>query len=321
MSFRCAWLGPQSRALRRVQAWHSGSRPACSLSERELLCPPQAFAGAVAPTAFAPSGTCRSSDLSLRNTDHQCGTARHNFGCLIPGPAPICRPPAVGFAIAPRSVTGADHGLRVPSVRRRRGARRERSVGAPHARDIKGREGALVPPKRSAEEVVAMLREIERLTGEGMPGVTVCREQAGDHRQDLLSLAGALRVHARGERPTHLQTLEQENARLKRLAADRAARYLDAPRDVRLAEPEPGSAEGSGRPLGPPLRDLRAQGVRARRPEPVHAAVTTPLLRRRLRRQGQTGTDRTSATGRTSPDRLITRRGPRACWATGCVLA
>jgi len=77
-----------------------------------------------------------------------------------------------------------------------------------------------VPPKRSAEEVVAMLREIERLTGEGMP-VTVAASRLGITDKTYYRW----RAHYGSmpeEEASHLQTLEQENARLKRLAADQA---------------------------------------------------------------------------------------------------
>ena len=77
-----------------------------------------------------------------------------------------------------------------------------------------------MPPKRSAEEVVAMLREIERLTGEGMP-VTVAASRLGITDKTYYRW----RAHYGSmpeEEASHLQTLEQENARLKRLAADQA---------------------------------------------------------------------------------------------------
>jgi putative transposase len=77
-----------------------------------------------------------------------------------------------------------------------------------------------VPPKRSAEEVVAMLREIEKLTGEGMP-VSAAASRLGITDKTYYRW----RAHY-GSMPedeaSHLQTLEQENARLKRLAADQA---------------------------------------------------------------------------------------------------
>ncbi len=77
-----------------------------------------------------------------------------------------------------------------------------------------------MPPKRSAEEVVAMLREIEKLTGEGMP-VTVAASRLGITDKTYYRW----RAHY-GSMPedeaSQLQTLERENARLKRLAADQA---------------------------------------------------------------------------------------------------
>ena len=77
-----------------------------------------------------------------------------------------------------------------------------------------------MPPKRSAEEIVAMLREIDRLSGEGVP-VAVAANRLGITDKTYYRW----RAHYGSmpqEEASHLQTLEQENARLKRLAADQA---------------------------------------------------------------------------------------------------
>jgi transposase len=87
-------------------------------------------------------------------------------------------------------------------------------------RGYKERGGALVPPKRSAAEVVAMLREIEKLTGEGMP-VSAAASRLGITDKTYYRW----RAHYGSmpeEEASHLQTLEHENARLKRLAAEQA---------------------------------------------------------------------------------------------------
>ncbi len=77
-----------------------------------------------------------------------------------------------------------------------------------------------MPPKRSAEEVVAMLREIERLTGEGMP-VAVAASRLGITDKTYYRWRAHYGSMPEGE-ASQLQTLEQENARLKRLAAEQA---------------------------------------------------------------------------------------------------
>ena len=243
------------------RAWQLGGRPGYSLGERNCSAPLRRSPVQRRPCR-ARSGPCRSSPRR-GGPDPQRGTACLNFGCHIPTPTR-----------SPHGITASES----TPVRRRCRAERDPRVGAAHDGDIKGREGALVPPKRSAEEVVSMLREIERLTGEGMP-VTVAASRLGITDKTYYRWRAHYGSMPEGE-ASQLQTLEQENARLKRLAADQA-------RDISMLREmfgwqnlSPAQRTGIGRPLGPPLRNLRAPSVRARRPEPVHPEVRRSRLGR-----------------------------------------
>jgi transposase-like protein len=74
--------------------------------------------------------------------------------------------------------------------------------------------------KHSVEQIIAKLREIERLTGQGM-SVPMAARKVGVTDQTFYRWRiryGALKE----EEAKRLQLLEQENARLKRIVADQA---------------------------------------------------------------------------------------------------
>jgi putative transposase len=70
----------------------------------------------------------------------------------------------------------------------------------------------------SAEQIVAKLRQIEVLLGEGEPLGLACKE-AGGHGCHVLPVAARVRG-LKGDQAKRLKELERENARLKRVAAD-----------------------------------------------------------------------------------------------------
>ena len=74
--------------------------------------------------------------------------------------------------------------------------------------------------KHSVEQIIAKLREIERLTGQGM-SIPMAAKRVGVTDQTFYrwrTRYGALKE----EEAKRLQLLEQENARLKRIVADQA---------------------------------------------------------------------------------------------------
>ena len=74
--------------------------------------------------------------------------------------------------------------------------------------------------KHSVEQIIAKLREIEKLTGQGMP-IPMAAKRVGVTDQTFYRWRiryGALKE----EEAKRLQLLEQENARLKRIVADQA---------------------------------------------------------------------------------------------------
>jgi transposase-like protein len=74
--------------------------------------------------------------------------------------------------------------------------------------------------KHSVEQIIAKLREIERLTGQGM-SIPLAAKKVGVTDQTFYRWRiryGALKE----EEAKRLQLLEQENARLKRIVADQA---------------------------------------------------------------------------------------------------
>ncbi|TMF85545.1 MAG: hypothetical protein E6I08_13560 [Chloroflexi bacterium] len=78
-----------------------------------------------------------------------------------------------------------------------------------------------MPAKRFAvEQIIAKLREAEKLQGEGLTIPQTCK-RAADLGPDLLPLAanyGALKE----DEAQRLKALEQENSRLKRIVAEQA---------------------------------------------------------------------------------------------------
>ena len=162
-----------------------------------------------------------------------------------------------------------------------------------------------------------MLREIERLTGEGVP-VTVAANRLGITDKTYYRW----RAHYGSmpeEEASHLQTLEQENARLKRLAADQA-------RDISMLREMFGWQSLSPAQRREAVDHLvhhfgisERPSVRARRPEPVH-----PTVRRRLGRGSGAGESERDGSDCNGED-IATGTEPgavrRACLATGCTLA
>ena len=74
--------------------------------------------------------------------------------------------------------------------------------------------------KHSVEQIIAKLREIEKLTGQGM-SIPMAAKRVGVTDQTFYRWRiryGALKE----EEAKRLQLLEQENARLKRIVADQA---------------------------------------------------------------------------------------------------
>jgi transposase len=74
--------------------------------------------------------------------------------------------------------------------------------------------------KHSVEQIIAKLREIEKLTGQGM-SIPLAAKKVGVTDQTFYRWRiryGALKE----EEAKRLQLLEQENARLKRIVADQA---------------------------------------------------------------------------------------------------
>ena len=74
--------------------------------------------------------------------------------------------------------------------------------------------------KHSVEQIIAKLREVERLTGQGM-SIPLAAKKVGVTDQTFYRWRiryGALKE----EEAKRLQLLEQENARLKRIVADQA---------------------------------------------------------------------------------------------------
>jgi putative transposase len=74
--------------------------------------------------------------------------------------------------------------------------------------------------KHSAEQIIAKLREIEKLTGQGM-SIPLAAKKVGVTDQTFYRWRiryGALKE----EEAKRLQLLQQENARLKRIVADQA---------------------------------------------------------------------------------------------------
>lgn len=76
-----------------------------------------------------------------------------------------------------------------------------------------------MPVKRhSVEQIIAKLREVEKLTGQGMP-IPLASKKVGITDQTFYrwrTRYGALKE----DEAKRLQLLEQENARLKRIVAD-----------------------------------------------------------------------------------------------------
>jgi transposase len=74
--------------------------------------------------------------------------------------------------------------------------------------------------KHSVEQIIAKLREVEKLTGQGM-SIPMAAKRVGVTDQTFYrwrTRYGALKE----EEAKRLQLLEQENARLKRIVADQA---------------------------------------------------------------------------------------------------
>jgi transposase-like protein len=74
--------------------------------------------------------------------------------------------------------------------------------------------------KHSVEQIIAKLREIEKLTGQGM-SIPMAAKRVGVTEQTFYRWRiryGALKE----QEAKRLQLLEQENARLKRIVADQA---------------------------------------------------------------------------------------------------
>ena len=74
--------------------------------------------------------------------------------------------------------------------------------------------------KHSVEQIIAKLREVEKLTGQGM-SIPMAARRVGVTDQTFYrwrTRYGALKE----EEAKRLQLLEQENARLKRIVADQA---------------------------------------------------------------------------------------------------
>ena len=78
-----------------------------------------------------------------------------------------------------------------------------------------------MPTKRhSVEQIIAKLREVEKLTGQGMP-IPMAAKKVGITDQTFYRWRlryGALKE----DEAKRLQLLEQENARLKRIIAEQA---------------------------------------------------------------------------------------------------
>ena len=136
---------------------------------------------------------------------------------------------------------------------------------------------AMKRTRHTPEQVVRKLRDADRLLAENTPLAEVVRSLGVSHAtyQRWRSQYGAMRP----DDVARLKALEKENARLKRLLAERDNdNDNDMLREVAGKNGDPGAPASSGCPAAAALRGVRAQGLRAARPAPQHPAPPGAVL-------------------------------------------
>ena len=127
--------------------------------------------------------------------------------------------------------------------------------------------------RHTVEQIVAQLRQVEKLQGEGIP-IPKAAKRVGITDQTFYrwrARYGALKE----DEAARLKLLEQENSRLKKIVAEQAL-DISMLKDLQRGNGEPGATEGRGGLRGPASQGLRAPGVSAPRAAPVDAEVPEP---------------------------------------------
>jgi transposase-like protein len=125
----------------------------------------------------------------------------------------------------------------------------------------------------SVKQIVAKLRESEKLKAQGLTVAARCK-RLGISEQTFFRWRikyGALKE----DEAQRLKALEQENSRLKRIVAEQAldiSMLMESSRGTG----KPGASPASGRSFDAPLPGLGAAGVPGRRAAPLDAAVWDP---------------------------------------------
>jgi putative transposase len=126
--------------------------------------------------------------------------------------------------------------------------------------------------RHTPEQIVRKLREADRLLAEGADVAEICR-----HLEISVPIYQCWRHQFKAMRPedvVRLKALEKENARLKRLLADKEL-DIDMLGEVARGNSDPGATSTGGHPSAGPLRGARASGVSVRGSTPV---LPAPLL-------------------------------------------
>src|SRR6266511_3906056 len=157
----------------------------------------------------------------------------------------------------------------------------------------------------SAEQIVAKLRQHEKLQAQGLTIPQACK-RIGISDQTFYRWRIKYGALKEGE-AQRLKALEQENSRLKRIVADQAL-DISMLKDLEKGECEPCPETRRRGIPAPPSPSLRAPGVPSGRPAPLHPAL--PLDRARLPAAARSADER--ARGAPSPLRLPPHLGPAA---------
>ena len=148
--------------------------------------------------------------------------------------------------------------------------RRIRSVNSRWSATIAAEMHVTMARRRhTPEQIIRKLREADRLLGEGADVAEVARhlEVSEQTYHRWRNQFGGMKA----DDAKRLKELERENARLKRIVADKELEN-DALREVAGETGEPVEATPSRGHAAGPARPLAAAGVPDRRPAPLHPA-------------------------------------------------